>query len=240
MRVSMARTPNSLARRKSGVQIPSPPPPNLAGQSVASVERATLTACSGRAAAASSSHSPAGRLSETRGDSFLGPHHDHAAWSPPAANRRAILARIPPLPVGHLVDLAHCPTTAPRRRPSRSRPAAGPASPVQPRGPGSNLGQTRRRRGHVGRPRRHGHPSRAGCRPHCLAPRPHSRRTQRTPEAGHWSPGRSDARTGHRSLGQAPRDTGRSHRTPDRNADTVTAAQPASGPPWPPRRATAR
>jgi hypothetical protein len=58
------------------------------------------------------------------------PHHDHAAWSPPAADRRAILARIPPLPVGHPVDLAHCPTTAPRRRPSRSRPAAGPARPV--------------------------------------------------------------------------------------------------------------
>ena len=29
MQVGMALTPNSLARRKSGVQIPSPPPPTL-------------------------------------------------------------------------------------------------------------------------------------------------------------------------------------------------------------------
>src|SRR5918993_326518 len=41
-----------LARRKPGVQIPSPPPPNLAGQSVASVELAALTAFWGRAGAA--------------------------------------------------------------------------------------------------------------------------------------------------------------------------------------------
>ena len=50
-------------------------------------------------------------LSDARG---LGPrpHHDHPAWSPPAADRRAILARIPPLLVGHPVDQAHCPTAA--------------------------------------------------------------------------------------------------------------------------------
>jgi hypothetical protein len=59
MQVGMALTPNSLARRKPGVQIPSPPPPNLAGQSVASVEPAALTACWGRGAAASASRSPA-------------------------------------------------------------------------------------------------------------------------------------------------------------------------------------
>ena len=41
----------SLARRKPGVQIPSPPPPNSQGQSVASLEPATLTACWGRAEA---------------------------------------------------------------------------------------------------------------------------------------------------------------------------------------------
>jgi hypothetical protein len=85
----------------------------------------------------------------------------------------------------------------------------------QPRGPGSNLGQTTRRRRHGGRPRRPRPSQPCGCRLHRHAPRPHSRRTQRTPEAGHWTPGRSDARTGHRSLGQAPQDTGRSHRTPD-------------------------
>src|SRR5215218_8923777 len=42
----LVRSPGAdLARRKSGVQIPSPPPPNLAGQSVASVDQAALTAC---------------------------------------------------------------------------------------------------------------------------------------------------------------------------------------------------
>src|SRR5215218_6440986 len=41
-----------LARRKPGVQIPSPPPPNPAGQSVASMKRAALAACWGRAGAA--------------------------------------------------------------------------------------------------------------------------------------------------------------------------------------------
>src|SRR5215211_7832907 len=40
--------------------------PNLAGQSVASVELAALTTWCGCAAAASSSRSPAGRLAETR------------------------------------------------------------------------------------------------------------------------------------------------------------------------------
>jgi hypothetical protein len=48
-----------LARRKPGVQIPSPPPPNPAGQSVASLEQAALTAGRGRAAAARASRSPA-------------------------------------------------------------------------------------------------------------------------------------------------------------------------------------
>jgi hypothetical protein len=115
--------------------------------------------------------------------------------------------------------------------------------------PGSNLGQTTRRRGHGGRPRDPGPSQPCGCRP-TPRPRPHSRWTQRTPqrtdtgrrtlEAGHWTPGRSDARTGHRALGQGPvdhrtlaSDTG--HQMPDTNADTVTTAQLVSGPPWPPR-----
>jgi hypothetical protein len=49
----------------------------------------------------------------------------------------------------------------------------------------------------------------------------------RTSKAGHWTPGRSDARTGHRSRGQAPvghrpfaPDTG--HRTPDTGCRTRT------------------
>jgi hypothetical protein len=51
----------SLVRRKPGVQIPSPPPPKPAGQSVVSFERAALTARCGRTAAASASPSPAGK-----------------------------------------------------------------------------------------------------------------------------------------------------------------------------------
>jgi hypothetical protein len=166
------------------------------------------------------------------------PHHDHAAWSPPAADRRAILARIPASPGRPPGRPGHCPTTAHDDDQVEADPPLAQHGQCQPRGPGSNLGQTTRRRGHGGRPRRPRPSQPCGCRPHRHAPRPHSRRTQRTPEAGHWIPGRSDASTGHRSLGQAPRHTG--HRTPDRNADTVTTAQPVSGPPWPPRRATAR
>src|SRR4029450_5483783 len=49
----LARRPSAdLARRKPGVQIPSPPPHIPAGQSVASVEPAALAAFWGRAGAA--------------------------------------------------------------------------------------------------------------------------------------------------------------------------------------------
>jgi hypothetical protein len=77
---------------------------------------------------------------------------------------------------------------------------------------------------------------------------------QRTADAGQRTPGRSDARTGHwtavpwtgkRGHWSLAPDTG--HRTPDsghrtlaEDVDRVTKARPASGPPGPPRRATAR
>jgi hypothetical protein len=102
-----------------------------------------------------------------------------------------------------------------------------------------------------------GHPShRAACPP----PRSRTslRRTQRTrqctdtgrphrtPDSGHLD-ARMATDTGHPSLGQASVDTGRSHRTPDtghwtlaEDVDRLTTARPASGPPGPPRRATAR
>ena len=95
----------------------------------------------------------------------------------------------------------------------------------QLRAPSFNLGQTTRRHGHGGRPRRPRPSQRCVCRPHRhtrdLIPAGHSgRRNARTPRAEHWTPERSDARTGHRSRGQAPvghrtlaPDTG--HRTPD-------------------------
>jgi hypothetical protein len=168
------------------------------------------------------------------------PHHDHAAWSPPAADRRAILARIPLL---RLATRSTWPTAhhRPRRRPSRSRPAAGPAQPV----PASRARLQPRADDAPSWTRRATTPTPAipavraagpTATPYDLIPVGHNGR--RRPDTGHLDA--PDARTGHRSPGQAPRDTGHSHRTPDRNADTVTTAQSASGPPWPPRRATAR
>jgi hypothetical protein len=77
-----------------------------------------------------------------------------------------------------------------------------------------------------------------------LIPVGHSgRRKARTPDAhtGRRRPdtGRSDARTGHRT--PITWTGSRGHRTlaPDTDADRATTAQPASGPPGPPRRATA-
>src|SRR5215217_8838218 len=63
--------------------------PNLAGQSVASLEQAALTAWCGRAAAASSGHSAARRISEARRPGPRPHTDDHAAWSPPATYRWA-------------------------------------------------------------------------------------------------------------------------------------------------------
>jgi hypothetical protein len=59
MQVGMALTPNSLARRKPGVQIPSPPPPTLQVRASPTSSGAALTAARGRAAAASARRSPA-------------------------------------------------------------------------------------------------------------------------------------------------------------------------------------
>jgi hypothetical protein len=228
-----------LARRKPGVQIPSPPPQHCRSERRpldAGDALGTFRPRCGR----SSSHSPARRaLRNARG---LGPrpHHDHAAWSPPAADRRAILARIPLL---RLATRSTWPTAhhRPRRRPSRSRPAAGPAQPV----PASRARLQPRADDAPSWTRRATTPTPAipavraagpTATPYDLIPVGHNGR--RRPDTGHLDA--PDARTGHRSPGQAPRDTGHSHRTPDRNADTVTTAQSASGPPWPPRRATAR
>jgi hypothetical protein len=100
----------------------------------------------------------------------------------------------------------------------------------QLRAPGSNVGQTTRRRGHGGRPRRPRPSHPCGCRPHRHAPRPHSRPTQRTPERtdiGHRRPdtGHLDAQmpapdTGH--LDRHSPDSGRSHRTLDIGCRTRT------------------
>ena len=68
---------------------------------------------------------------------------------------------------------------------------------------------------------------------------------RRRADVGQRTPGRSDARTGHWTpvpwtgkRGHWSPDTG--HRTLAEDVDRVTKARPASGPPGPPRRATAR
>jgi hypothetical protein len=211
----MALTPNSLARRKSGVQIPSPPPPtSQVRASSASSGRRSLQVAAAVRPQAQVKFQP-GRLLATRrpGDQAPGSHDDHAAWSSPAADRRAILARIQPLPVGHAVDLATA--HRPRRRPRPSRPCAGPARPapassarLQPR---ADDAPSWTRRATTPTP---GHPSRAAACPtatlHDVIPVGHSgRRNPRTPDAGSRDTGHLDTQTpapdtGHRSLGQAP------------------------------------
>jgi hypothetical protein len=88
--------------------------------------------------------------------------------------------------------------------------------------------------------------SRISLRPDTADAATHRHRTP-TPDAGQRTPGRSDARTGHwtavpwtgkRGHWSLAPDTG--HRTPAEDVDRVTKARPASGPPGPPRRATAR
>ena len=127
--------------------------------------------------------------------------------------RRAMLARIQPILVGHLVDLAPLPTTSHDNDQVQVDPSLAQQGLRQLRGSGSNLGQTTRRRGHGGRPRRSRPSQPWGCRPtatpYDLIPVGHNGR--RRPDTGHLDA--PDARTGHRSPGQAPRDT--EHRTPD-------------------------
>ena len=91
----------------------------------------------------------------------------------------------PAAPVGHPVDLA---TAQPPSHDDDQVEADLPLAQhdlCQPRGPGSNLGQTTRRCAHGGRPRRP-RPSQP-CRLPAPPPRPTTsfRRTQRTPETGH-------------------------------------------------------
>jgi hypothetical protein len=201
--------------------------PNLAGQSVASVEPATLTACSGRAAAAGSSHSPAGRASRDQRDSVRGlpmtTQRGHRQLPRRRSSRASSLSRS--------ATQSTWPTAnhLPRRRPTD--PPLAQRGLWQLRARGSNLGQTTRRRGHGGRPRRPRPSQPCGCRPHRHAPRPHSRRTQRTPEradTGHLDAQMPAPDTGHRLLGQAPWDTGHSQRTPTRTGRRQHSRRPDS------------
>jgi hypothetical protein len=123
--------------------------PNTAGQSVASVERATLSARSGRGATAAQVTVQPGGLSETRGDSVLGrtmtTQRGHRQL--PTDGRSSPASRFSGWPPGRPGPL---PTTAHDDDQVEADPPLAQHSLCQPRGPGSNLGQTTRRRGHGG------------------------------------------------------------------------------------------
>jgi hypothetical protein len=149
--------------------------------------------------------------------------------------------RIQPLLVDHAVEAA-TPNHAHDDDQVEADPSLARHGLRQLRAPGSNLGQTMRHRGHGGRPRRPRHPSRAHACPtatlHDLisvghsgcwkARTPDAHTGHRTPEAGHWTRGRSDTRTGYRTCWTATRgtDTGRSHRTPTRTGRRQHSGRP--------------
>ena len=173
-----------------------------------------------------------------------------AAHRLPPTNDPRVRPAYPGRPRGRA---GHCPTTSHDDGQVQTDASAGPAPPAPASSTRLHSGRRRAGHGRSGRPRRPRPSQPYGCLPHRRAPGPHFGRTQRTrqptdtgrrtADAGQRTPGRSDARTGHGSRGQASVDTGRSHRTPDtghrtlaEDADRVTKARPASGPPGPPRR----
>jgi hypothetical protein len=158
----------------------------------------------------------------------------------------------------------HCPTTSHDDGQVQTDASAGPAPPAPASSTRRRLRQTTSRswtqrattptpaipaiRLPAPPPR-----SRTSLRPDTADAATHRHRTP-TPDSGHRTAdtGHLDAQTPtpdteQRSRGPASVDTGRSHRTRDtehwtlaEDVDRVTKARPASGPPRPPRRATAR
>jgi hypothetical protein len=129
----------------------------------------------------------------------------------------------------------HCSTTAHDEDQVEADPPLAQHGLRQPQAPRS----TSSRRAVVDTPGDHAaRPSQLhDCLPHCHAPRAFrsdtadagstdTGRPHRTPEAGHWTPGRSDTAPDTDQLDSHSWDTGRSHRTPMRTGR-------------PPRRATA-
>jgi hypothetical protein len=160
--------------------------------------------------------------------------------------QRTILACTRPILVGHAVELATA-HHLPRRRPGPNRTSASPAPPA----PASSTRLPTQADHEPGMDTAGDHAdpaipavrlpappprSRTSLRPDTADTATHKHRTP-TPDAGQRSRTADTwtLRRPHRTL-----DTG--HRTPDtgRGRGQVTTARPASGPPEPPRRATAR
>jgi len=193
--------------------------PNLAGQSVASVERAALTACCGRATAASVSRSPARKA---RSDQATRPwtfHGDHGAWSPPPTRATHPLRRQTVRTRSH-AGSRRWSSRSGARRDGQTRPLLAVWLPPHRRAPRSHRcrhrGRGRGTRGH--RPRDTG--------------RPH-----RTVDSGSWtSPARTldvHSDTGHRTrgrdrvLGLGDLDTAGTGQT----SRTTTTTRPPAGTP---------
>jgi hypothetical protein len=161
------------------------------------------------------------------------------SWLP--TDRRSS-ARFRPIRVGHAVDPAtanHLPVSTAKSRPT---PPLTPARPAPASSARLRLGQTTSRS--WTRQATTPTPAIPAVRlpAHRRAPRPHfgqRTRNARTPDAGHWTPRRSDVRTGHWTLVAwtgtrghwtlAP-DTGR--RTLAEDADRVATARPTPGLSW--------
>jgi hypothetical protein len=233
--------------------------PNLAGQSVASVERAALTARCGRSTAASASHSPAGKA---RSDQATRPCPDtmttersHHLAAPRAPQQRAILARIRLLLSRHEVDPASAqpaPRTTAKSKPTpplAQQPA--PASITRFRWMGVVEEPIMDTAGDHADP---GHPSHTAAYPtatlHDLPAGHSGRGSARTLDAdpGHWTPDTWTPKRPNRTLdsGRVDRhawtlDACPTHWTPDagRGRGHGDEAGPASAPPRPPRPAAA-
>jgi hypothetical protein len=221
MQVGMALTPNSLARRKPGVQIPSPPPPTLQVRaSPASSRRRSLHAAAALRPQAQVTVQPKG--SQRPADPGPGLSDDHAAWSPPAASRRVILASS--LSRSAWPTANHLP-----RRPSPSRPSAGLVRPSASfEGQASTSG---RRRAVMDTAGDHaGHPSRAAAGPTAT---PRDLIPSDTADAG--THGHREPDTGHLTLrrphrtpvtGQAP--VGQRTLAPDTDGDFGSSVEPTA------------
>ena len=206
-----------LARRKPGVQIPSPPPPtSQVRASPASSRRRSLHAAAAprphaqvavqlRRLAAARRLGPGPHTMTTQRSRRLAAH----PGSPPTGDPRAHPAN-PGRPRGRP---SHCPTTSHDDGQVQSDPSADPADLRQPRPPGSDPEADELAVDRAGDHADAGHPSHAAAcpPPPSTTSRPdtgdagtHGHRTP-TLETRHRTSGRSDARTGHRTAarGQA-------------------------------------
>jgi hypothetical protein len=191
--VRYVRRRADLARRKPGVQIPSPPPPypQVRAPSAWSGRRSLHVAAASRPqpqGVVQLGRASSDRLRH-RGPDTMTTERSHYLAAHLARHRRAILARIRLLG-RHEVDLATA-QSPPTTTQVQADASAGPAVLRQPRSPDSDSGRRQAGRGHGGRLRRSRPSSHAAACPtaalHDLTPVGHN---------GHWNPRTLDAHAG--------------------------------------------